>query len=101
MGVRAKRPRKAVDNKLYPDLNEASTINFEEALVICSTTAARKSHLKKIATILRRKCRDPQLPQLDDKTLLDRHYTAEGLHTVAAALAAEKLSLGPNYISSW
>ena len=59
---KTRRPRKAVvDKKLYPDLGEVPTLNFEEALVSCSTTAARKSHLKKIAAILRRKCRDSGL----------------------------------------
>ena len=60
--------RAVVDKKLYPDLGDSPTLNFEEALVSCSTTAARKSHLKKIAAILRRKCRDPWLRRIDDNT---------------------------------
>ena len=97
-----RRPRRAaVDKKLDPDLGDSPALNFDEALVSCSTTAARKSHLKKIAAILSRNCCDPASRPIDDEALLDRHFTAEGMHMVASALAENNFSSGPNYISTW
>lgn len=72
---------------------------FDDALISVRTAAGRRSHIKKVVMVLRREFR--QLDPLPDPEVLKRGFTIRGIRKVGAALAAEGLGSGGNYLATW
>lgn len=72
---------------------------FKEAMTSATTRSSTSSHVKKIAFLLRRE-KGLTAAGSDEQVLLD-HVGEEDVETVGAALAAENISSGANYLCTW
>lgn len=72
---------------------------LENAGMSGSTLKSHNCRLRQVASLLRREAGASALTS--DSALRDAHYNEKGMKLIGAALAAEGLSSGTNYISSW